>query len=207
MNSRNVDSGIGSLRDGEFTGAQDRYWLFTTLFGSKYSNEAEAGVIQHELDSFLRTKPYQHIVSLGVCESGPFLREERFGSSSNAKGVDVVVTNQNDCDAVRTESSPRSSHNLGLIFALFTSIQNSDALVGDLEERCKLVADKIGTRRANFWYCTQVIRSFGPIACAWTKKAALKPVIGVIAWAVAKGLVNSDSWLVALVEIWKRIRQ
>ena len=33
-----------------------------------------------------------------------------------------------------------------------------------------------------------------------------KPIIGVIAWAVAKGLLDHDSWLAALVELWRRIR-
>ncbi len=83
---------------------------------------------------------------------------------------------------------------------------NCDALVGDLEERYWLIPGKFGARRANLWYWTQAIRSVGPIAWAWAKKLALKPVIGVIAWSIAKDLLRHDSWLAALVETWRRIR-
>jgi len=96
--------------------------------------------------------------------------------------------------------------NAEFLFYLFLDVQKCDAIVGDLEERYKLISKKFGARRANFWYWTQAIQSVGPIAWAWAKKAALKPVLGVIAWVVAKGLVGHDSWLAALVEIWKRIR-
>jgi hypothetical protein len=96
--------------------------------------------------------------------------------------------------------------NAHYLFYLFLDAQNCDALVGDLEERYRLIRKKFGQRRANFWYWTQAIRSVGPIAWAWMKKVALKPVIGFIAWAVAKGLVGHDSWLAALVEVWRRIR-
>src|SRR5258707_941252 len=84
--------------------------------------------------------------------------------------------------------------------------QNVSALLGDLQERHKVIHKKFGKRRADLWYWTQAIRSVGPIVWAWAKKAALKPVIGVIAWAVTKGLVGNDSWLTTLVAIWKRIR-
>ena len=92
------------------------------------------------------------------------------------------------------------------LFYYFLDAQNCDALVGDLEERYRIIRKKFGTGRANFWYWSQAIRSVGPIVWAWGKKVALKPVIGVVAWAVARGLVDHDSWLVALVEMWKRIR-
>ena len=88
----------------------------------------------------------------------------------------------------------------------FLDPQNCDALVGDLEERYKLIHNKFGKRRADFWYWTQAILSVGQIAWAWTRKVALKPVIGVIAWAVAKGILGHDSRLAALVEVWRRIR-
>jgi hypothetical protein len=96
--------------------------------------------------------------------------------------------------------------NAEFLFYFFLDAKNCDALVGDLEERCDLVRKKFGARRANFWYWTQAIRSVGPIAWAWVKKAAVKPVIAVIAWAIGKGLVGHDSWVAALLEIWRRIR-
>jgi hypothetical protein len=96
--------------------------------------------------------------------------------------------------------------NVQFLFYLFLDPKNYDAIVGDLEERYKLIHQKFGARRANFWYCTQAIRSLGPIVWVWMKKAAVKPILGVIGWAAAKGLLNPDSWLAAVVEIWKRIR-
>lgn len=96
--------------------------------------------------------------------------------------------------------------NAEFLFSLLLDSKNCDALVGDLTERYRLIHQKFGPRKANVWYWSQAIRSVVPIAWAWAKKAALKPVIGVIAWAVAKNLIGHDSWLVALVEMWKKIR-
>jgi hypothetical protein len=96
--------------------------------------------------------------------------------------------------------------NAAFLFYLFLDDKNCDALVGDLEERYKLILNKFGPRKAYFWYWTQALRSVMPIVWAWTKKAAVKPVIGIVAWAVGKGLVGHDSWLAAVAEIWKRIR-
>jgi hypothetical protein len=83
---------------------------------------------------------------------------------------------------------------------------NCEAILGDLQEQYEAIYSKGGLIQANLWYWTQVIRSVGPIALAWGKKAMMRPVIGVAAWAVAKGFVGHDSWLAALVELWKRIR-
>ena len=97
--------------------------------------------------------------------------------------------------------------NAEFLFYCFLDAQNCDALVGDLEERYKLIHTKFGSRKANFWYWTQAIRSVVPIAWAWGKRVAVKPLIGVVAWAVAKGLIGHDSWLAALVELYRKIRQ
>ena len=96
--------------------------------------------------------------------------------------------------------------NAEFLFYFFLTPQNCDAIVGDLEERYKLIHKKFGRRRANLWYWTQTVVSLGPIVWAWAKKVSLKPVAAVIAWAVGKGLVGHDGWLVALVELWKRVR-
>ena len=93
-----------------------------------------------------------------------------------------------------------------LLFYVFTSRDACDALVGDLEERYKLIHKKFGHRRADFWYWTQTVTSMRPIVWAWGKQKALKPVVGLAAWALAKGLVGHDSWLAALLELWKRVR-
>jgi hypothetical protein len=106
------------------------------------------------------------------------------------------------------DSTPklRLSPNAEFLFFLFLDPKHCEAIVGDLEERHKLIHKKFGARKANFWYWTWAIRSVAPITWAWAKKLALKPVIGVISWAVARGFFSHDSWLAALVEIWKRIR-
>jgi len=92
------------------------------------------------------------------------------------------------------------------LFYLFMAPQNCDALVGDLAERYKLIYKKFGRRRADFWYWTQTAMSLGPIVWAWAKKVILKPVIAVVGWAVARGLLAHDSWLAALVELYRKIR-
>jgi hypothetical protein len=96
--------------------------------------------------------------------------------------------------------------NAAFLFYLFLTPQNCDALVGDLEERFKLILRKFGRRRANFWYWTQTLMSVGPIVWAWAKKVSMKPVVGIVTWAVAKGLLGHDSWMAALVELWKRVQ-
>jgi hypothetical protein len=75
--------------------------------------------------------------------------------------------------------------NAQFLFYLFLEAQNCDAMVGDLEERYRLIHKKFGHRRAAFWYWTQVIRSVGPIV-----------------WAAIRKL----SGLAALVELYRRIR-
>lgn len=96
--------------------------------------------------------------------------------------------------------------NAEFLFYLFMTPQNCDAIVGDLEERFKLIHKKFGRRRANFWYWTQAVRSLGPVVWAWGKKMSLKPIIGLVAWAGAKGLIGHDGWLAAIVEMWKQVR-
>jgi hypothetical protein len=96
--------------------------------------------------------------------------------------------------------------NAEFLFYLFLTPQNCDALLGDLEERYKVIHKKFGRRRASFWYWTHTVMSLGPIVWAWSKKVSLKPVVAIVTWAVAKDLLGHDSWLAALVELWKRVR-
>lgn len=100
----------------------------------------------------------------------------------------------------------RKPTNARFLLNLFLDQQNSYAIVGDLDERYRLIRKEFGTRKANFWYWTQAIRSVGPIALAWAKKVVLRPVIGAIAWAVAKDLLGHDSRLASLVELYRKIR-
>jgi hypothetical protein len=106
----------------------------------------------------------------------------------------------------RTPSNRKAQPlNAEFLFYVFFDAKNCDAIVGDLEERYNLILKKFGKRRADFWYWTQAIRSVAPVVWAWAKKTAVKPIISVIAWAVAKGLVERDSWLAAVVELCKRV--
>lgn len=111
-----------------------------------------------------------------------------------------------------SQSRKNSRRNIGVplnaefLFYLFLDKKNCDALVGDLEERFHLIHSKFGRRRAQFWYWWQTAISLGPLVGEWGKKKALKPVLAVIGWAVAKGLIGHDGWLAAVVELWKRVR-
>lgn len=105
-----------------------------------------------------------------------------------------------------TPASKCPPANAEFLFFLFLDAQNCDAFVGDLEERYKLIRKKFGRRRANFWYWSQTVMSLGPLVWAWAKKVVMKPVVAILAWALAKGLVGHDSWMAAVVEMLKRIR-
>lgn len=83
----------------------------------------------------------------------------------------------------------RAPVNAKYLFYIFLDQNNCDAIVGDLEERYRIIRRKFGPRRATFWYWTQAIRSVGPIAWAWTK------------W-----VMKAVSGIAALVEIYRRIR-
>jgi hypothetical protein len=96
--------------------------------------------------------------------------------------------------------------NAAFLLYLFYDAKNCDALVGDLEERHKIIRKKFGARRANFWYWTQVIRSVSPIAWVWVKKIATKPAVAALTWAAAKRWLKDGSWLVAVAELYKKIR-
>jgi hypothetical protein len=75
------------------------------------------------------------------------------------------------------------------LFYVFLTPANCDALVGDLEERYKIIRKRFGARRANFWYLVQVITSVGPIV-----------------WAATKRLLKAVSGLAVLVDVWRRLR-
>ena len=49
------------------------------------------------------------------------------------------------------------------LFHIFLNRQNCDALVGDLEERYRLIRKQFGQRRADLWYWIQTMRSVEPI--------------------------------------------
>jgi hypothetical protein len=96
--------------------------------------------------------------------------------------------------------------NAEFLFYLFLTPQNCDALIGDLEERYKLIHKKFGRRRANFWYWMQTAMSLGPIVWAWGKKKALRPILGIAGWAIGKGLISHDGWLAAVADLLRKVR-
>ena len=130
----------------------------------------------------------------GIC----FLAVTFLGELADFRGDSI----SSDRSRRRTGAPP----NAEFLFYLFMDGKKCDALVGDLEERYKLVHKKFGARRANFWYWTQAMRSVGPIAWAWVKKIVMKPAVAAITWAAAKHLLKDGSWLVMMAEVWKRIR-
>jgi hypothetical protein len=111
-----------------------------------------------------------------------------------SKELEAAWTDIPSIGPLRKEA-PASPSAAQFLFYLFMPPQNCDALVGDLEERYKLIHKKFGRRRADFWYWTQTVMSIGPIVWAWAKKVSLKPVVAVVGWAVGKGLLGHDSWL------------
>jgi hypothetical protein len=170
--------------------------IFDRSFGiSFFSNAIVAWICLHGTISVAHKFGFagtnaEFVLVLGTCVASAFI----------ANKLLKIVTSYG------SSIKGRPPLNAEFLFYIFLETQNCDALVGDLEERYRLIFKKFGARKANFWYWTQAIRSVGPIVWAWAKKAAAKPVFDVIAWAVAKGLVGHDSWLVSLAEMWKRIR-
>ena len=96
--------------------------------------------------------------------------------------------------------------NAVFLFYLFMTRQNCDAIVGDLEQRYRIIHEKFGRRRANFWFWTQTVMSVGSVVWAGGKKVSVKPVGALIAWALARGILDHDSWVTALVDFWKKVR-
>jgi len=71
---------------------------------------------------------------------------------------------------------PRPNNRSGLpplkaefLFHLLLKPQEADAIVGDLEERYKLIYRRFGKERANRWYWYQAITSLVHISMAWGK--------------------------------------
>ena len=62
---------------------------------------------------------------------------------------------------IRSKRQSGPPPNAQFLFYLFLDAQNCDAIVGDLEERYRLIHKRFDARRANFWYWTQAIRSHG----------------------------------------------
>jgi hypothetical protein len=140
------------------------------------------------------------------------LRREELNSVAHSVSKHLRIADRNDFflaigaihrQVLGKSFLPRSAE---FLFYLFLDAKNCDAIVGDLEERYKLIYKKFGKGKADFWYWSQAIRSVGPIVWVWAKKLVMKPVVAAITWAAANHLLKDGSWLVMIAEVWKRIR-
>jgi hypothetical protein len=108
------------------------------------------------------------------------------------------------------QKESRIPPNAEFVFYLLLDAKTCDSIVGDLEERYRLVFKKFGKYRADIWYWTQAFRSVGPIAWAWFKKLVMKPVLTGAGWMVAHGLLKDGSALelvkTVMAEWLKRMR-
>lgn len=100
--------------------------------------------------------------------------------------------------------------NAEFLFYLFLDAKECEVIVGDLEERYRLIHKKFGARRANFWYWTQAICSVAPIAWQWVTKLVMRPILRLSKWAIAVGLLEkgatSEFVKALLAQAMKKIR-
>jgi hypothetical protein len=120
-----------------------------------------------------------HAVSIGVIQERQSVRgvalhlkalRLSLGFLTTFFHASVAANSQNDLGVRKQKYAPPL--NAEFLFYLFMTPQDCDALVGDLEERYKLIHKRFGRRRANFWYWTQAVTSVGPIVWAWAKKGS-----------------------------------
>jgi hypothetical protein len=99
---------------------------------------------------------------------------------NDASATRLVAAIRMSLDEAQHQTVVRHSQIAEYLFYLFLDAKTCDSLVGDLEERYKLILKKFGVRRADFWYWSQALRSFVPIVWVWVKKAA-KALTGITA--------------------------
>ena len=62
--------------------------------------------------------------------------------------------------------------NAEFLFYLFMTPQNCEAIVGDIEERYRIIHRKFGHRRATFWFWWQTVISLFSVALDWVRRIA-----------------------------------
>lgn len=62
----------------------------------------------------------------------------------------------------RASAKTPPPRNAKFTLLLFLSKEDREVQLGDLEETYHKIAEEFGSRRANFWYRSQVVRSLGP---------------------------------------------
>jgi hypothetical protein len=128
------------------------------------------------------------------------LREQRQAKSDEllheivAKAVDELTPADKG-----TTKLPTSK--LTLLFCLFLESPDFNGMVGDLNERHKLMFSRVGRLKADLWYCKEMLRSVTPVAWGWMKKLVMRPVIGLGTWMLGHGLLKDSSIMEALRQI------
>ena len=95
------------------------------------------------------------------------LNKEHFqnGLIVNAVARETAIIEINDGALWFYHRRQKKSHpprNAKFALLLFISKEDREVQLGDLEETYYKVAEEFGSRRANFWYRSQVVRSLGP---------------------------------------------
>lgn len=157
--------------------------------------ESESVVVQFGRDWLTPTVKMRRQLSPDPLEGWFFT-----GSGFNAKSLETAIRFSQKVPPVKAE----------YLFYFFLEAKTCDALVGDLEERYKLILKKFGKFKADLWYWSQAIRSTGPIAWAWFKKGVMKPVVTVMGSKIVHDLLKNTHLLeivkTVLAEWLKRMR-
>jgi hypothetical protein len=85
------------------------------------------------------------------------------------------------------------SRNATFLFYFFLDATTCDSLVGDLEERYRLIFSMFGKFRADLWYWKETLRSVSPIAWEWFKKLVIKPAVGLGSWMLGHEFLKDSS--------------
>jgi hypothetical protein len=78
----------------------------------------------------------------------------------------------------------RPPRNLELLLHLFVPQADCDPLIGDLEERYRKLAKRLGIGRANTWYTKQVLTSIWPLLRAGVRRVGSTAVVSVVTFAL-----------------------
>jgi hypothetical protein len=104
-------------------------------------------------------------------------------------------------DGTLHDALVRPTLNIQYLFYFFLDTTTCDALVGDLNERYKIIFTKFGKFRADLWYWKEAIRSVAPVAWGGFKKLVMKPAIAVGSWMLGHGLLKDSSMMETLKQI------
>ena len=90
-------------------------------------------------------------------------------------------------DAMPPAGLVQPPRNLELVFHLLMSPETCDCALGDLEERYRKLAIRLGRRRANIWYGKQVLHSALPLLKEFVRARRSSAVITLLVFALRLG--------------------